>query len=53
MSDSRGLKLPDEILNQFPDIPKSLEYLKWDTGKKAVVYRLERGAGKVRAVECE
>lgn len=53
MSDSRGLKLPDEILNQFPDIPKSLEYLKWDTGKRAVLYRLERGAGKVRAVPCE
>ena len=53
MSDKRGFKLPDEVLENFPEIPASLEYLKWDVGENGLLYRLERIEGRVRAVECE
>ena len=53
MSDSRGVKLPAEFLANFPDVPLSLKYLKWDTAERAVLYRLERDGGQVRAVGCE
>ena len=47
------MRLSAELLESFPDCPSSLEYLKWDTAEKAVLYRLEREGEKVRAVECE
>lgn len=56
ITDERGLKLKDEVLENFPDLPASLEYLKWDIGEKGergFLYRLERVGGRVRAVECE
>lgn len=53
MSDERGLELPNELLGNFPDVPTSLEYLNWDTGKNRVFYRLERHERGIRAVHCE
>ena len=53
ITDERGLKLKDEVLENFPDLPASLEYLKWDIGERRFLYRLERVGRRVRAVECE
>lgn len=53
MSDTRSLKLPDGVLENLPEIPASLEYLKWDSGENGLLYRLERTEGRVRAVECK
>lgn len=53
MSDSRGLQLSAELLENFPDIPASLEFLKWTIGEnseKEYVYRIESG-DRVKAVE--
>lgn len=56
VTDERRLKLPDDLLDNFPEVPASVEYLKWDIGKKeekGSLYRLERNGGRVKAVECE
>jgi hypothetical protein len=53
MSDERGLDLPDEILENFPNVPTSLEYLNWITREKRVLYRLERHGGGIKAVQGE
>jgi hypothetical protein len=53
MSDERGLQLPDEILQDLPEIPASLEYLKWDIGERGSLYKLESSGGQVRAVKCD
>lgn len=56
MSESRGLELPDAVLEHFPAIPERLEFLKWNTGEaetseKEKVYRLERVGDGVKAAE--
>ena len=55
MSDSRGrLELSDELLGNCPDIPASLEVLKWHIGgnpEKEIVYRFERSNDRVRIVK--
>jgi hypothetical protein len=51
-----GLKLPNEVLEDFPDIPKSLEYLQWEIGKHRenfLLYRLVRSEGQIKAVETQ
>ena len=54
LSDSRGTPLPAKLLDVFPDVPPSLDYVRWDVGTKKTLYRLERGPGEqLRAVECE
>jgi hypothetical protein len=53
LSDQRGLTLPEEVLENFPEVPASLEYLKWCIGETGLLYKLERNGGRVRAVECE
>jgi hypothetical protein len=54
MSDSRGLELADELLDNCPDIPASLEVLKWNIGgnsEKEILYRFERNGDRVRIVK--
>lgn len=53
LSDSRGLPLPEELLESFPEIPSSIEYLRWDTEESKLLYRLERSEGKTKAVRCD
>jgi hypothetical protein len=51
--DSAGKPLPQSLLDDFPAIPSSLEYLKWE-GEEKVLYRfIRREGGKVKAVPCE
>jgi hypothetical protein len=53
MSDKRGLPLPPDFLQNVPDIPVSLEYLKWNIGENGTLYRFERSDdGRVSAVDC-
>jgi len=53
MSDKHGLPLPPDFLQNAPEIPVSLEYLKWDIGEKGTLYRFERSDdGWVSAVDC-
>lgn len=53
LSDSRGLPLPGELLESFPEIPSSVEYFRWDTQEGKLLYRLERSEGKTKAVRCD
>jgi hypothetical protein len=53
LSDSRGLPLPEELLESFPEIPSGVEYLRWDTQESKLLYRLERSEGKTKAVRCD
>ncbi|KAF2791514.1 hypothetical protein K505DRAFT_419092 [Melanomma pulvis-pyrius CBS 109.77] len=50
--DTKGKPLPQSLLDDFPKIPPSLEYLGWEAEEK-VLYRFERDGGKVKAVSCE
>ena len=50
---SRSLPLPEELLESLPEIPRSVEYLRWDTQEKKLLYRLERSEGKTKAVKCD
>jgi hypothetical protein len=40
------------VLDDFPQVPESLEYLEWDAIEK-VLYKLEKSNGKVKAVPCK
>ncbi|KAF2198075.1 hypothetical protein GQ43DRAFT_474886 [Delitschia confertaspora ATCC 74209] len=51
--DSAGDTLPEELLNDFPDVPPSLEFLGWECKEGRLLYRFERSDGKVRAVRYE
>lgn len=46
--DMRGEALAQELLDDFPDVPESLERVVWE-GKEKVLYSIERG-NRVRAV---
>jgi hypothetical protein len=51
--DSAGKPLPQSLLDDFPAVPSSLEYLSWE-GEETVLYQImRRGSGKVKAVLCE
>ena len=50
--DTKGKPLPQGLLNNFPNIPKSLEYLGWE-GEEKVLYQFVRSNdGKVKALSC-
>ncbi|KAF2734084.1 hypothetical protein EJ04DRAFT_252408 [Polyplosphaeria fusca] len=55
--DSRAEPLPQDLLDDFPAVPATLEYLSWGTqyefDNAKLLYRLERRDGKVKAVPCE
>ena len=53
MYDSRGIPLTAEFLDNIPGVPQNLEYIKWGNEARSVLYRLERDAERVRAVECD
>ncbi|KAF2809133.1 uncharacterized protein BDZ99DRAFT_571945 [Mytilinidion resinicola] len=50
LSDSRGEELSEAFRGDVPGVPESLEFIRWDIGKKRILYRLEREGGKVKAV---
>ena len=47
--DSKGEALPREVLDDFPQVPGTLEYLAWE-GKEKNLYKLVREDGKIKAV---
>lgn len=44
-----ALPLPQAVLDDFPQVPESLEFLKWEA-KEKILYKLVRSDGKIRAV---
>jgi hypothetical protein len=53
--DDRGLPLPIDFLSDLSDIaPPSLEYFRWETGGKVLLYKLQKAEdGRIEAKESE
>lgn len=49
--DTDAENLPQVILDEFPDVPDSLEYLSWE-GKEKKLFKIEREEEKVVALPC-
>jgi hypothetical protein len=51
--DTAGKPLSQELLDDFPEVPRSLEYLSWEGEEKVLYQFMRRGSGRVKAVLCE